>query len=173
MPGQGIHYALDICELEVWEELHSDSARFSFMEIILRSRESDWYQVTDKAWEGIHFCFSQELTEDCFSRDSAEDQPATPLQRCIFSGENLYKGRNGYYLGYSRPGVVKEVATALGPIDEGWMRQHYWSIDPDAYGMEPSQEDFEYIWQWFQLLQTFYQRAAQNNRAVLFEASWD
>jgi hypothetical protein len=132
------------------------------MEIIMRSREERWYQLTDKAWEAIRRCLAD---------GSFDYRATTPLHRCILSGENLYEGRTqAWYVGYTRPDDVREVAAALRPIDEGWMRQRYWAINPEEYWMALSEEDFEYTWQWFLPLREFYQRAAGDGRGVLFKA---
>jgi hypothetical protein len=61
-------------------------------------------------WKAIHRC----LADGAF--DYSDYQATTPLHRCIFSGENLYKGQTEvWYVGYTRPEEVKEVTPASEP----------------------------------------------------------
>lgn len=162
MRGQGIHYALDIVEQDVLEEIKTDGALFSFMEIIMRHRLKKWYQSTDKAWEAIHRC----LADGTFDYQSRE-----PMGNCILSGDNMYEGEpQTWYISYLDPRDVKEVAPALKPVTKGWMRKQYANIDPKEYGWPLSEEDFAYVWHWFLPLRAFYQRAAKYDRGVLFKA---
>jgi hypothetical protein len=161
MRGQSIHYALDVCEQQVFVELRSDAARFSFLEIIMRGRKRAWWEWTDKAWEAIH---------RCLAGGTFDYRVRTPLHRCVLSGKNLYKKPSqAWYIGYTAPEEVKETAEALGPITERWMRERYWAIDPEAYGMELSEADFKYTWGWFRPLRAFFKRAAKDGRAVVFK----
>ncbi len=162
MRGQGIHYALDIVEQEVMDEIRSDGALFSFLEIIMRHRPKKWYQETDKAWEAIHRC----LADGTFDYKHSPD----PLHNCILSGDNLYDGESQtWYISSLNPTEVKEVAAALKPISKPWMKRQYQTIDPKEYGWPLSEEDFEYTWHWFLPLRRFYSLAAKHDRAVVFK----
>jgi hypothetical protein len=161
MRGQGIHYALDVVEQAVMREIRTNGARFCFLEIIMRHREKRWYQLTDKAWEGIH---------RCLAGGTFDYKGATPLSRCILAGANLYRGEpQTWYISYLDAKRVKKVAAALKPINKSWMQRQYRTIDPKEYGWPLSDEDFEYTWEWFLRLRRFYARAATHDRAVVFK----
>ena len=162
MRGQGIHYALDIVERHLLEEINSDRGLFSFMELIMRGRDKKWLQLTDKAWEAIHRCLADGTFDYRWSAD--------PLYNCILSGDNLYEGQpETWYVTELNPQEVKEVAAAIKPITKGDMRRRYFAIDPKEYGFPLSEEDFQYTWHWFVPLRAFYQRAAGDERGALFK----
>ncbi|MGH7221737.1 MAG: DUF1877 family protein, partial [Gemmataceae bacterium] len=64
---------------------------------------------------------------------------------------------------------VKEVAAAIKSITKAEMRQRYFAIDPRDYQSALSESDFDYTWHWFVPLQAFFQRAAENERGMLFK----
>ena len=161
MRGQGIHWALDIVEREVLDEIKSDRGLLAFSELIMRGRDEKWYQQTDKAWEAIHRCLADGTFDYRWSPD--------PLYNCILSGENLYEGQpETYYSTFLDPPEVKAVAVAIQSITKEEMQRRYFTIDPKEYEHSVSEEDFHYTWEWFVRLQAFFQRAAEDNRGMLF-----
>jgi hypothetical protein len=127
----------------------------------MRGRNKKWWELTDKAWEAIH---------RCLAGGTFYYRVRTPLHRCVLSGKNLYtKPHQAWYLGYTGPEEVKDAAEALRPITVKWMRERYWAIDPEAYGMALCEEDFNYTWSWFRRLRAFFKRAAKDDRAVVFK----
>ena len=64
---------------------------------------------------------------------------------------------------------MPDVAAALAPIDEADLRRRYASI-PASYPWK-NDDDFAYVWSWFEQLKEFFARAAAANRSVLFSAS--
>ncbi len=81
----------------------------------------------------------------------------------------LYDG-DDYILILKSPEQVREVAAALRRVTKEKLRAGYDRIDPDAYGIPLSDEDFQYTWDWFQGVVEFYQRAAAAGHSVLFTA---
>ena len=63
------------------------------------------------------------------------------------------------------------MAAALRGVTTQKLRAGYERIDPNAYGMPLSEEDFQYTWEWFQGVVEFYQCAAAAGHSVLFTAS--
>ena len=59
---------------------------------------------------------------------------------------------------------------ALKRITRDWFRERYGRIDPDSYGVDLSEDDFEYTWSNFEGLPEFFENAARANRAVIFTA---
>jgi hypothetical protein len=66
------------------------------------------------------------------------------------------------------PDQVQDVTISLARIDQGWLRSRYDAIDPDAYGLPKSEEDWAYTWQNFAGLMSFFQKAVTADRYMLF-----
>jgi hypothetical protein len=114
---------------------------------------------TDKAWDALHRCLSDgtlDLSGGSF-----------PLSHVVLGGMQLYDG-DDYVVALVRADQVPQVAAALAPIDEAWLRRRYDSLEfPDYQGVR-SPEDFAYTWANFRGLDTFFQTAADAGRAVIF-----
>lgn len=103
----------------------------------------------------------------CLGDGTLSFEPLSPLHKCVLGGRQLYGG-DDYIMSFLTAPEVKEVAAAIRDLDEGWMRQKYFQIDPKSYGFPTTEEDFQYTWEWFQGVQALFQKAASKNRAVLF-----
>jgi hypothetical protein len=69
-------------------------------------------------------------------------------------------------------GQVKDVAAALQPIDEPWLRQRYFTLlRPGDYDGEIGEDDFGYTWENFRDVRDLYRKAASKSRAVIFTVS--
>jgi hypothetical protein len=66
---------------------------------------------------------------------------------------------------------VRDVANALRPIDQTWLRGRYDAIDEADYRGAHDDADFQYTWDSFVDVQGFYARAAAAGRAVIFTAT--
>ncbi len=162
MGCRGVLFALtdrDVKELCAIEE----DRRVEHVTDVIEEREIDgeWAVETDKAWDAIHRCLAGGRLE----WDGGDD----PLECVILRGEPLYSG-DDYILSHKSPALVRQIAAKIGDVTHDDMRARYYSIDPDAYGMPLSDEDWEYTWHWFKSLVDFYRRAAQAGRHVLFTA---
>jgi hypothetical protein len=87
------------------------------------------------------------------------------LKLCILGGEQLHEG-DDYFVSLLMPEQVKQVAEALRPIDKEWMRARYFKNDPEGYWLPDglSEQDFEYTWDWFDGVQGFYRKAAEEGQ---------
>lgn len=84
----------------------------------------------------------------------------------VFGGRQLcYSG--DYYVVYTTPEEVKEVAEALAKVTKEWTKQRYSEMAAD-YQDDKSEEDFEYTWNNLTGLQEFFRKAAAANRSVIF-----
>jgi hypothetical protein len=92
-----------------------------------------------------------------------------PLNHVVLAGELLYT-QSDYIMSLKTPQQVQEIAVALRSITGEEFHRRYFAINPDAYGLPVSDEDFGYTWEWFQGVREFYQRAASAGRYVLFTA---
>ena len=66
----------------------------------------------------------------------------------------------------SLPGGVVDIPVSF----KERLRAGYDAMDAKAYGFEPSDEDFEYTWGWFEDVRTLYYTADRLGRHVLFSA---
>ena len=160
MACRGVHFALTVEEREqllALVETQGDVIGF-IQEDIEEQWDTEWLCETDKAWDAIHRC----LTDGTLS---AED--STPFHWCVLNGSQMYVG-DDYIVSFIDTPMVKQVATAIGPITESEFRTRYRKIDPTDYGVPLSDEDFEYTWSYFTELQDLFRRAADASRSVVF-----
>lgn len=114
---------------------------------------------TDKAWDAIH----RSLTDGrlCF------DNGRYPLNAAVLGGRQLH-GEEGYIVSLLAPEQVRDVADALAHVSRETLHTGYTSIDPDDYGPEFGDEDFEYTWDNFTDLVSFFQRSVHVHAHVIF-----
>lgn len=93
-----------------------------------------------------------------------------PLNHVILGGELLYT-ESDYIMSRKTPKQVKDVALAVPSITEAHLRERYFGIDPEGYGLEVSEEDLQYTWDWFRGVRELFLRAASDGCYVLFAAS--
>jgi hypothetical protein len=132
------------------------------LEVLLEEMEEEWDEAwlleVEKAWDAIHRC----LTDGHLSFESL-----SPLHQCVLGGRQLYPGED-CIVSFLSAADVKNVAAAIQPINEAWLRQQYTKISPESYPDPLSEEDFQYTWATFTEVKTFYRKAARYNRAVIF-----
>jgi hypothetical protein len=160
----GVHFALTEAQSKKLLSVVSDKSDDDVLAVVEEIEESwdeEFAQETDKAWDAIHRCFS----------DGTLDLEAGeyPLKMCIFGGRQLcFSGE--YYVVYSTPDEVKDVARALKLVTEDWIKERYWALGPD-YDEEKNDEDFDYTWENVCGLTDFFEKAARAGRAVIFTVS--
>ena len=114
---------------------------------------------TDKAWDAIHRC----LTDGRLAFDNG----SYPLNAAVLGGRQLHQGED-YTVSLLTPQQVRDVAHALEEVSRATLRAGYLAIDPDDYGPEFGDEDFDYTWEHFTDLVTFLQRSARTANHVIF-----
>lgn len=156
-----MHFALSAADeekiLAAGEDMRADLVSDEFEE----TYSDEWICDTDVSWDAIHRAFNgSELSYDF-------DEP---LQGVIFGGEPLTEG-DDYVISFKTAEDVKQIAAALKDVTEASFRSAYFAIDPEAYGNDPSEDDFEGCWRDLTELQAFYSRAAAAGRSVIFTVS--
>ncbi len=116
---------------------------------------------SDKAWDAMH----RALADGLLSWDGGE----YPLNHVILGGELLYTDPD-FIMVLKSPEQVRDVAAALPAITEAEFRRRYFAIDAESYGCPLAEDDFGYTWEWFNTVRTFWLRAAEEGRHVLFTA---
>lgn len=66
---------------------------------------------------------------------------------------------------------VRDIALALRAFDQAEFRRRYALLDEEDYGREFSEEEADGVWEYFEHMRDFYQRAAASGRPVLFTVS--
>lgn len=161
MAWRGVHFAVDEAMAARLLAADNDAAlKDIVIEEIEEAWDRDWLYQTDKAWEGIH----RALTDGKLEYDNG----SYPLNACILGGEQLHDDED-YIVAFVRPEQVAEVAEALKAIDRAALARGYAQIGADDYyGPEPGDDDFDYVWEWFEGLPNFFAKAAAAGRAVIF-----
>lgn len=136
MAARGVHFSLTKKMAAKLLRADSDEALMELVEDI----ESDWDEAhlveSDKAWDAIHRC----LTDGQLHYDGGEP----PLNRVICGGRQLHQGED-YTISFVSADEVQEVARALVPLDEAWLRTRYFAmLDPREYDGQISEDDFGY-----------------------------
>ena len=114
---------------------------------------------TDKAWDAIH----RSLTDGRLGFDNGR----YPLNAAVLGGRQLHDAED-YIVSLLTPEQVRDVADALAHVSRETLHIGYVSIDPEEYGPEFGDEDFEYTWANFADLAAFFQRSAHAQAHVIF-----
>lgn len=161
----GVHFALDENAVKKLRSFPTEEERRDYLveeleEDFFTDRQ-EWLEETDKAWDAIH----RTLTDG----EIGWDNGTYPLNHVILGGELLYT-QEDYIMTLKTPAQVRDIAEALKTVTEEPFRKAYFRIDPDSYGFEVSEDDYEYTWSNFLSLREFYSRAAEAGLYVLFTA---
>lgn len=118
----------------------------------------------DKAWDAIHRALDNGRLEF--------GQPFFPDAWVILGGEVLRGDRpdeEDYIVVCKDPDHVRRVYQFLLHMTEKDFRELYFAIDPEQYGFELSEEDFEYTWYYLSDSIPFWKNAAEKGLWVLFD----
>ncbi|MFG2245776.1 YfbM family protein [Spirillospora sp. NPDC048823] len=159
----GVHFAItaDHERLLLWAGDRGGAEVGEILEDIEETWNDDGLSVSsDKAWDAIHRC----LGDGSLDPDGGE----YPLSHVLLGGRHLH---GEYYVVYVTGAEVRDVAEALYRVDKMWLRQRFDAIDDGDYSGPHDDEDFDYTWENFLGIRTFYARAANAGRAVIFTAT--
>jgi len=169
----GVHFAitrkqmdelLAIADDPERDEEDADEALREVVSDIEEAWDTKHLFETDKAWDAIHRC----LTDDHTGRGRLNPEAGEyPLKLVIMGGTQLHESSD-YCINLIRPEEVKDVANALAGVTEEWMRERYFRLKRKQTGYPITEEDFDYTWGNFQGLPEFFARAAKARRAVIF-----
>lgn len=117
----------------------------------------------DKAWDAIHRALTNGTLE-------YGDQNA-PGCWVILGGEVLRGDQEeDYIVTCKSPNQVKQVSRFLSTLTRKKFRKLYFAIDPEEYGFDLSEDDFEYTWSSLEDSLPFWRNAAEQGLWVLFDA---
>ena len=113
-------------------------------------------------WNAIHRC----LSDGTLDPDVGE----FPLNNLVLGGKRLYKNSD-FYAVLVRPDIVPFVAESARDVKRSELRELYFKLDPQAYGREPSEKEFDRVWSLFRQIQQLFDDASADRAAVLFTAA--
>lgn len=116
----------------------------------------------DKSWDAMH----RLLSDGALSYKTGPE----PLRLVVIGGEQIYF-KDNYIMSLKTPAQVKAIASAIADISKEFFKQRYGKMDQKKYEYPKSDEDFEYAWAYFGDVVALYNKAAAENRYVLFTAS--
>lgn len=161
MSCRGALFAIEQSDVDALLAMNTEADRIAHVTDVIEERDLDgpWGVETDKAWDAIHRCFE----DGNLTCDGGE----YPLNHMIMAGKHLCTSGD-YYISLKTPEQVKDIASKIEAVNETELRARYRRIDPDQYGMDLSDDDEKYTWDWFVGIAEFYKRAAAAGRWVIF-----
>ncbi len=160
MAGRGVHFAISPELMDRLLAAPDDAALMAIIETLEVAWDTENIAESDKAWNAIHRC----LTDGSLLYDGG----TYPLDHVICGGEALHKG-DDFTVSLVQPVQVRDVAAALEPSSEAWLRDRYETlINPAEYDGEKGEDDFAYTWEWFQGVRDLFRHAAASGSAVIF-----
>jgi len=161
----GVHFAITTAEAQTLESFGDEQERLSHLEEVIEERyfseQKDYVAESDKAWDAMH----RALADGKLTWDGG----TYPLNHTVLAGKLLYTDGD-YIMSLKSPADVEAIAGALAKLTESEFREGYNRIEVSSYQGEMSEEDYQYTWDWFQVVRALYCRAATEGRYVLFTA---
>jgi len=147
MSGRGVHLSFD----------PADEGRLLAASTLIEGLElARDRQPSDRAWEPIHRC----LTDGTLAPSAG----TYPLDRLVLGGRRL-PGQEARFVPAAE---VRDLAAALAPIDEAWLRSRYQTLAGTDYAEPLGDVDFLHTWEWFRQLRAFVGRTAAAGRSMVF-----
>jgi hypothetical protein len=162
MGCRGVHFALTAAQAERLLAAADDEAVLAEVAEIEAAWDTDHLAETDKAWDAIHRC----LADGTLTYDGGD----YPLSHAVLGGLPLHDA-DDYVVVLTTPQEVADIAAALAGLDESWLRERFFALDPEDYEGARDEEDFGYTRYWFGELRAFFARAAADGRGAVFTVS--
>lgn len=157
----GVHFALsDHVATELLDARGNDDRLDALVEDIEETGRSEFSCDTDKAWDPI-LC---SLSDGGYQR-APENWPACGV---ILGDEDLNTNTDDQLITYMTPNRVAEVASYLAEITEFEFGAGYDAMPLDDRNPEYGVDERTYAWGWLQEVVDFFQRAARDDRHVVF-----
>lgn len=177
MVARGVHFAITAEQRAGLESQTDDQERVYFVqEKIEEPWDRNHLQETDKAWDAIHRSLSEwpantphfyPVTPEHGAYALPEDHGSYPLKLAVLGGKRLQESEDSYFIRLIEPSEVVNLVPALKAIAKDDLRTRYFRHCKGAWP-EYGEEDFEYTWEYFELLRDFFEKMAGNGRTVIF-----
>lgn len=158
MACRGVHFALTAEQAAGLAAARDDAEVREWVAEIEEAWDRAWLVETDKAWDALHRC----LTDGTLSDDGG-----SVLSQAVLGGTPCHEA-DDYVVVFVTAEEVAEVAAALAPLDEAWLRDRYFTLDFVDYQGVRDEDDFAYTAGNFDVLRAFFADAAGAGRAVVF-----
>ncbi|MGC0419866.1 DUF1877 family protein [Embleya sp. AB8] len=158
MGGRAVLFAVEDADAKRLLAADDDADVRAVVEELEERWERPWLGQLDKAWDALHRC----LTDGTLTYAAGE----YPLSHAILGGYLLHEG-DEWEVGYVAPDEVRDVAEALAPLDEAWVRERYETLTFVDYDGIADEDDIGYTAGNLVDLKDFYRRAAAAGRAVI------
>jgi hypothetical protein len=164
---RGVYFALSSEQEQRLLAARSDDDLMTVVESIEEQWDEEHVCETDKAWDGI---------DRVLGDRSLSQKGKISMERVILGGKSLHKGED-YVMRYLTAAEVTDLAPQLLTVTEPSFRECYFAlakktfftiVPSDSYAEFVSEEDFGYCWAYFESIRDFFQKAAQENRAIVF-----
>lgn len=159
MAGRAVLFGLDAKEAQRLLTAACDAEVIEIVDEIEERWEVPRLAELDKAWDALHRC----LTDGTLTFGGGD----YPLSHAILGGRLLHKG-DDYIVSFVDSEQVRDIAYALEPLDERWLRSRFASLVFSDYEGSGSEEDIAYTLTYLPELQDFYRDAAHAGRPAIF-----
>ncbi len=176
----GMHFLLTEDQRQKLEACEDDNSRIHLVtEDIEENTPEEDYLFLDKAWDAIHRCLGEfppntpwfYPVRPALGRFALPEVPGSnPLKLCVLGGKRLMDDESKYFIRLIEPAEISDISIALGRMDKPTMYERYFRHCEGAWP-EYGEEDFEYTWEYFEELRSFFLRVAAQKRPVVFTAS--
>ncbi|WP_433608846.1 DUF1877 family protein [Prescottella agglutinans] len=157
----GVHFALSArVAAELLDARGDDGKLGAVVDDIEETGRSEFSCDTDKAWDPI-LC---SLSSAGYQR-APENWPAYGV---ILGDEDLNTDTDDQLITYLAPDRVTEVAAYLAGITESEFGAGYDAMPLDDRNPEYGADERAYAWDWLQEVMDFFERAARDDRHVVF-----
>lgn len=162
MAARGVHFAIAADqEARLLAAIGDDESVVAIVDEIEEAWDLDNLVESDKAWDPIHRCF-------CDGKLLYEGGDY-PLNHLICGGRQLLVDDDAEgTVSYVSASQVKDIAAATAAITKEDLLRRYGTIKQRGYQFRLGNEDFEYAWENFIDVATFFRSAANAERAVIF-----
>ena len=157
----GVLFALSLADVKKFKAFDDEDELLEFLTEDFEERQigGEWAVEVDKSWDAIQRCFG----DGQLSWESTQ----YPLDHIILCGEPLYSG-DDYVISLKTAKEVRDIAEKIGEVTQADLRNRFNAIDPADFGEPLTEEEFDAAWRSFTDLCTFYKKAAEAKRAVMF-----
>jgi Domain of unknown function (DUF1877) len=166
VPCRGVLYAIGADDARALLEVAA--AATSEQEVVDAAendeRDEACWRYLDKAWDEIACCLIH-LEEELDDRVLAPDS-----DRCVFGGWPLTDGED-WIVTLWEPAEVRAAVAILEGVTEASLRRAYDALDAEEtkeYPEHGDEQDFQYVWSYFQDARELCAQAAGAGRAMLF-----
>lgn len=167
MGTRGVHFAITAEQRAGLESHSDDQERICYVqEVIENAWDHEFLKQTDKAWDAIHRSLSEwpadtpnfyPVPPEHGAYALPEDHGTYPLKLAVLGGKRLQESEYDYFIRLVEPNEVIDLVPALKAIDEDNLRARYFKHCKGAWP-EYGEEDFEYTWEYFEMLRDFFER---------------